>query len=364
MPGGMELKNDVFVSSVCALCGACLDWCPYIANIEDHLVMRFDCYVADGRCYSVCPRTFTDWQAISDRYLPDTPKNIEIGPYYKVYKVKASQGINGQQDGGTVSNLVKTVMEDELAETVLLTGTDDHITPEPFLVENPGDIEKAAGSRFLASPGLRKIIEAQEKKVQKLAVVGRPCQIQALRKLGYNQSNEKPPMEVISIGLFCMWSLGWDFKEYLAKEFPGEKVLRMGIPQHGFVVTTDKGEHNLPLDEVKRYIKPGCSYCLDMTSELADISVGAFEAEEGWNTVIVRSQKGQELFSKAVDKGYLICEDYPEDELNRLKGASIGKKNRNLENIQAAFDKGVKPFIDLNSEMYVKVKKMAEGMVK
>jgi coenzyme F420 hydrogenase subunit beta len=363
MPGGMELKNEVLASSTCALCGACLDWCPYIANIEDHLVLRFDCNVPDGRCYAVCPRTFADWQAISKKYLPDAPENIEIGPYFKAYKVKAPIGIEGQQDGGTVSHLVKTLMEDQLAETVLLTGSDDHITPEPFLSSEISEIKKAAGSRFLASPGMRKLIEAQAGNVKKFAVVGRPCQIQALRKFDYNRKPDTPAMDVISIGLFCMWSLGWDFKEYLKNEFPGEKIESLGIPQHGFIVKTDRGEHILPLDIVKKFNKTGCGYCLDMTSELADISVGAFEAEKGWNTVIVRSVKGQELFDKAIDKGYLIREDYPEDELQRLKAASIGKKSRNLDNIKAASDRGVKPYIDLDCEPYVQIKKLAEGKV-
>ncbi|HPT69472.1 MAG TPA: hypothetical protein PKW50_04940, partial [Syntrophomonas sp.] len=71
MPGGTELKNEVLASSTCALCGACLDWCPYIANLEIPLDLRFDCNVAEGRCYSVCQRTFTEWQTISAKYLPD-----------------------------------------------------------------------------------------------------------------------------------------------------------------------------------------------------------------------------------------------------------------------------------------------------
>lgn len=364
MPGGMELKYEVLDGSTCALCGACLDWCPYIANIEDHLVMRFDCNLPDGRCYSVCPRTFTDWQAISDKYLAETPNNIEIGPYSKVYKVKAAKGINGQQDGGTVSHLVKTLMEDELVQTVLLTGADDHVTPQPFLASELDDIQKAAGSRFLVSPGMRKIIEAQNNEVQKMAVVGRPCQIQALRKLDYNCPPDKAQMEVLSIGLFCMWSLGWDFKDYLQKELPGEKILSIAIPQHGFEVTTDKGVRKVPFAEVRQFVRSGCNYCLDMTSELADISVGAFEAEKGWNTIIIRTPKGQDLFAKALAKGYLIYEEYPEDELKRLKEASLGKKVRGLNAAQAAFDKGVKPFIDLNSELYTQVKELAEGMVK
>jgi len=364
VPGGMQLKYEVLANSTCALCGACLDWCPYIANIEDHLVLRFDCNVEHGRCYSVCPRTFADWQAISEKYLPDAPQNVEIGPYFDVYKVKAAQSIDGQQDGGTVSHLVKTIMENELVQTVLLTGSNDNITPLPFLTAEAADIEKAAGSRFLASPSLRKVIEAQENKVEKMAVVGRPCQIQAMRKLDYNRRPDKPPMEVLTIGIFCMWSLGWEFKDYLESKFPGEKVLGMEIPQDGFIVKTDKGEHVLPLEEVKKFNKPGCGYCLDMTAELADISVGAFEAEKGWNTVILRSLKGRELLEQAQEKGYLICEPFPEDELVRLKGASLGKKSRNLDNIQAAFDRGVKPFIDLESDMYKQIREVAEGMVK
>ena len=364
MSGGMELKNEVLASSTCALCGACLDWCPYIANIEDHLVFRFDCNVSNGRCYSVCPRTFTDWEAISEKYLPDIPQDLAIGPHLKAYKVKAAKGINGQQDGGTVSYLVKTILEDKLAETVLLTGADDYITPQPFLSSEVDDIQKAAGSRFLASPGMRKIIEAQSNNVQKLAIVGRPCQIQALRKLDYNRPPQKPEMEVLSIGLFCMWSLGWAFRDYIQKEFPGEEILRLAIPRHGFEVTTDKGVHDLPIDTVKSFSKAGCNYCLDMTSELADISVGAFEPQEGWNTVIIRTPKGQQLFNQAVARGYLVSEKYPEDELNRLKSASLGKKTRNLNHIQTAFDKGVKPFIDLNSAYYVQLKELAEGMVK
>ncbi len=364
MSGGMELKNEVLASSTCALCGACLDWCPYIANIEDHLVLRFDCNVSNGRCYSVCPRTFTDWEAISEKYLPDIPRDFAIGPHLKAYKVKAAKGINGQQDGGTVSYLVKTILEDELAETVLLTGTDDQVTPEPFLSSEIDDIQKSAGSRFLASTGMRKIIEAQNNKVQKMAVVGRPCQIQALRKLDYNRPPQKPEVEVLSIGLFCMWSLGWDFKDYLQKQFPEEEVLRLAIPQHGFEVTTDKGVHELPIDTVKKFSRAGCNYCLDMTSELADISVGAFEPQGGWNTVIIRTPKGQQIFNDALTKGYLISEEYPEEELKRLKGASLGKKTRNLNHVQTAFDKGVKPFIDLNSAYYIQLKELAEGMVK
>lgn len=364
MPGGTELKNEVLSNSTCALCGACLDWCPYIANLEDHLVMRFDCNITEGRCYSVCPRTFADWQTITKKYLPDAPVNVEIGPYFTAYKVKAAQAVDGQQNGGTVSRLVKTVMEEKLAQIVLLTGSDDRITPQPFLSAEINDIQNAAGSRFLASPGMRKIIEAQQNKNSQLAAVGRPCQIQALRKLDFNRPPQQPPLEMLTIGLFCMWSLGWDFKDYLQQQFPGEEILGIAIPRHGFEVTTNQGTYDIPFDEVKKFIRPGCSYCMDMTAELADISVGAFEPEKGWNTVIIRTQKGQDLFARACSKGYLVCEAYPQAELQRLKGASLNKKKRGLDASQTIFERGVKPFIDINSEFYQQIRELAEGVVK
>lgn len=365
MSGGMELKNDVLNAGVCALCGACLDWCPYIKNIEDHLVLSFDCNVPQGRCYSLCPRTYTDWAAVKNRYLPDTPNNSEIGPYFKVYKVQAKKSIKGQQDGGTVTHLLKTLLEEELVERVLLTSSDDAITPTALLTKDVAEVEKSTGSRFLAAPSFRKLITAQEEGLESLGVVGRPCQIQAARKWDFNKRSERPAIDLICIGLFCMWSLDWDFKDFLAERFPNDEVIKIVMLQDGIELVTKSASSHISAEELRPYTRPaGCNYCLDMTAELADISVGAFEISPGWNTVIIRSSKGQDLFEKAINRGYLVVEVYPEDELNRLKNASMGKKVQSFKNILAAEARGIKPFIDLDSAEYAQIRNLAEGVVK
>lgn len=358
----MQLKAEVLATSACALCGACLDWCPYLKNLEDHLVLRFDCPVAEGRCYSVCPRTFTDWQVINDKYLGEIPFDNDIGAFQSVYRAKSRRPIREQQDGGTVSALLRTALVEKLVDAVLVTGSEYALTPSSFLAEDVKDIEKAAGSRFLASPSLRKVIEAREKGLNKLAAVGRPCQVQALRKMEYNQSPDKPSLDVLSIGLFCMWSLSWLFKDYLTRTYPGLTFSRMAIPQHQVELLSNEGIKYLPVQTVQEYIRPGCRYCLDMTSELADISVGAFEPVPGWNTVLVRSERGKELLEAARSRDLLEVEEYPAEELNRLRQASHNKKARALQAIQkASEEQKLTPFIDLSQDRYRQILAEASG---
>jgi len=357
MPGGMQLKTEVLATSACALCGACLDWCPYLKNMEDHLVLSFDCPVQEhGRCYSVCPRTFTDWQAVNEHFLAGIPYDADIGAFQTVYRVKGRQPLGEQQDGGTVSTLLQTALLEKMVDAMLVTGHEDGLTPLPFLMEDAGDIQKVAGSRFLASPGLRKIIEAREKGIEKLAVVGRPCQVQALRKMEYNKPPEVPALDVLSIGLFCMWSLAWSFKDYLARTYPGITFSRMAIPQHGVELISNEGTKQVSLEAIKEYIRPGCAYCLDMTAELADISVGAFEPALGWNTVLVRSERGKDLLERARSRDLLQVEEYPPEELNRLRQASRNKKARGLSMIkQAADQQRFAPFIDMSQSPYQEI---------
>lgn len=365
MPGGTRLKEEVLTTSACSLCGACLDWCPYLKNLEDHLVMRFDCPLQEGRCYSVCPRTLTDWEPIEARYLPDAPPTTEVGTCLAVYRAKATPPVPAQQDGGTVTALVKTALEEKLVEAALLTGARDALTPSSYIAFHSSEIEKAAGSRFLASPGLRTWTEAQQKGITSLAVVGRPCQVQALRKMQFNCPPDQPELDVISIGLFCMWSLSWEFKDFLARQYPEASIFRMTIPRQGIELSTSTGTISLPIEKVREFIRPGCTYCLDMTSELADISIGALEAVPGWNTVIVRSQRGSELLDKARNSGTLVVEEYPSAEWERLLQASLNKKTRGLTALEEAVAAGrMKSFLDLSSPRYQQILARAERRAK
>ncbi len=52
-------------------------------------------------------------------------------------------------------------------------------------------------------------------------------------------------------------------------------------------------------------INPNCLRCTDYTCRFADISVGGLGSEDGFNTIVVRTEKGMEVFEGALKAGYI-----------------------------------------------------------
>jgi len=140
------------------------------------------------------------------------------------------------------------------------------------------------------------------------------------------------------IGLFCTWALDYrDFAAFLAGKTPLDRVSKFDIPPppaNVFQVFSESTSLSIPLDEVRRFIRPSCNVCLDMTAEFADVSVGAAEGIEGWNTLVLRSERGKELVEAARAAGVIETDALPDENLSHLKGASLGKRRRALANIR------------------------------
>ena len=59
--------------------------------------------------------------------------------------------------------------------------------------------------------------------------------------------------------------------------------------------------------------------CPDMTSEWADVSVGVLEGKPDWNTMIIRTQTGDQLDQQMpASAGYLETHPMPAENLNHL----------------------------------------------
>ena len=60
---------------------------------------------------------------------------------------------------------------------------------------------------------------------------------------------------------------------------------------------------SLPVTEVKSCVPRHCLVCQDFAAELADIAVGSGGSAEGWSTVIIRTEEGEEVFAGMVERG-------------------------------------------------------------
>jgi coenzyme F420-reducing hydrogenase beta subunit len=67
-----------------------------------------------------------------------------------------------------------------------------------------------------------------------------------------------------------------------------------------------------------------------MTSEWADVSVGVLEGKPDWNTLVIRTQTGDQLVKDACSAGYLETKPLPAENFKHLCIAAANKKKRAL----------------------------------
>lgn len=117
-----------------------------------------------------------------------------------------------------------------------------------------------------------------------------------------------------------------------------ENARKMDINKGQFSVHSKTGEKtSVPVKEVTSLAREACHICPDLTNELADISVGSIGSPPGWSTVLIRTERGKEVFQKAQDEGYLTSKPLEEAEtgLPMVIKLAKGKRKRNLEKLES-----------------------------
>jgi coenzyme F420 hydrogenase subunit beta len=95
------------------------------------------------------------------------------------------------------------------------------------------------------------------------------------------------------------------------------------------LVSTASEIRTIPLADIRQYARKSCGFCHDFSSELADISAGELGLD-GWTFIVVRTDKGDELFSSA-EKARAITTrsvDKEANALNLLRRLSVKKRQR------------------------------------
>jgi len=333
--GPLELRREVMDSGMCTGCGICVELCPYIKTIGERVAFIHQCTLDDGNCYRSCPRTPTDWGQLDRAVFGREREDFILGIHTEVLFARAADeevAVRGQY-GGVVSALVAFLLtRGEVAGAVLTGGPAGEI-PGPVVARTREEVLACAGSHYSASPTLAGLNRAVRQGLENLAVVGRPCQVLALRKMQGLPGVLAAHKVDFVIGLFCFWSLDTAIYKFMAAR-AGAPIERVDIPPEVMALTTGSGVVNIPVDEVRRFIRPVCLSCFDPTAEFADVSVGSTEHDPAWNTLIVRSGRGRAAVDAARAAGAIETKAYPGDRLPILRKAVRDKKLRVLEDIE------------------------------
>lgn len=356
------MYGRVIGRDLCALCGACLSLCPYLRSFEGRIVKLNQCDLTQGRCFDYCPRIEVDLEAIHQKVFQHGYKEIEMGPFRRILMSRATdQGFRDRaQSGGVVSTVIDFALKEGIIDAAVLTHRDVNHLPEGRVVHTRGEVLACAGSSYVAGPTLESLNKRDWKETERVGIVGTPCQVLALAKMRDSTLEKRTPIDQVSlvVGLFCTWAFTYNlFLAFLRRLVGASQIYKLDItppPERLLKVTTDSETLDIPLDEVRPFIRPTCGVCLDMTCELADMSVGTVEGLEGWNTVVVRTERGEELFSLAEATGVVETRPLPEENLKHLRAASLVKKQRALLTLKDGGELG-NGYLSLSPELIQRI---------
>jgi len=262
-----------------------------------------------------------------------------LGEVREIIMTRSSdpQILKRAQYGGTVSTLICLALKQGLIHSAVLTRLVDG-TPTGVIASSREEVLACSGSNYLVSPTLQAFNQWQPQDNEQLGVVGTPCQLLALGKMRISPLAQRSNIGrlALTIGVFCTWGLSYSVGKFVASLVPPSQVWKTDVPpppSNTFEVYTSEGCLSISLEHVRPFIQTGCAVCLDMTSEMADLSVGAAEGIKGWNTVLIRTQRGQELIEAAVAQGLLQKSPLPKENLHHLTESAQLKKRRALQNL-------------------------------
>ncbi|CAD6493710.1 MAG: Coenzyme F420-dependent sulfite reductase [Candidatus Argoarchaeum ethanivorans] len=348
MNGYDQLLKEVIDADICVSCGNCAAVCPlqYISIVDNKPVQDTqkrseiesrsglacnDCNICVMSCPRIEPSYFWQKKELERAKYDGKPKAART-TYQPIKDVC--------QDGGVVTTIFKYLLDNNLVDGVVVSQYNENCAPVPVVAATEEDLLSAAGSRYTVSSiysPLTDLKKLKDKGYERLAIVGTPCQIYALRKTQaiYNRRNMLIPHNIITfaVGLFCKGQ----FDDQILQSIDIDKagVAGFDVKKEGMIISFKDGKKKIIThEELDKYTRAGCSVCPDFTSVYADISVGSEGSPKGWSTVITRTEKGRQLYQKLIDKELIESAEVDEKGHDSIERTLRQKEERSRVNIE------------------------------
>jgi coenzyme F420 hydrogenase subunit beta len=266
------------------------------------------------RCGRACQFINPDYAALEARVHgrtrdPARPDELHFGPFRRMVRAALVPPKAGAQWTGIVTRIGERLLETGAVDAVLTMAPDpeDPWRPVPVLVTRPEGMAHCRGMRMGYAPLLALLEPARAKGYRRLAVIGIPCQVYALRALERELGFER----LYVIGTPCSDNTTTErfheFLELLSESPASITYLEFRADYHVELRFTDGRVKAipflmLPLSQLPNDFFPlTCRTCVDYTNVLADITVG-YMGGQGEQWLLVRNDRGEELLGLLGDE--------------------------------------------------------------
>lgn len=330
----LVVKNDL-----CIGCGLCTYKCPSKA-----LEMKWNEYGFltpvlsgscdnDGNCLSVCPFNPTPAEEVKTEdelaniFLNEAPnQHPKIGKYYGLYAGYSNEFRITSSSGGIATYILTELLEQKIVDYVFSvkesSNSENHY--EYSISKTKDEIIAASKTRYYPVT-LATVFSEIDKIDGKIAIVGVGCFIKAIRLAQHSNPELKKKIKFL-VGIICGGVKSRFFTEYLANK-TGVPTNLYYKPEFRIKDTNSTagdysfGCYNKNTNEFKSikmrtvgdmwgtglFKNNACDFCDDVTTELADISLGDAWLQPyvneglGSNVIVTRSRLAENILSIGIN---------------------------------------------------------------
>jgi coenzyme F420 hydrogenase subunit beta len=268
----------------------------------------------------ICPNT----RDLDEELKKRTKWEAPIGSVIDLASAQTTNPMVGERgtDGGVVTSLLLYLLDNHMIDAALVSRSDGPFHRAPLLATTGEEIISSAGSHYdesfhigelgsyysTYSPAMYELKRLREGFMNRVAMVGTPCQIHTVRKM---QVLKIIPSDVIKyyFGLFCMENFSFNDLQMgpLSNKYGFDltQVVKVNVKEDFFVYLEDGRVIHIPFEDIDSIARPACLVCPDFSAEYSDISFGGLGSPEGYTTVLIRSEKGKWVYREALSAGYI-----------------------------------------------------------
>jgi len=267
--------------------------------------------IGDGRaCGQACQFIQPDYPGLESRSHgraadPDRGEEAFFGVAQKMLRARLTQPAPGAQWTGITTTLAARLLETGAVDAVLTVAPDPHDRwkPLPVIVTDPAAMAAVRGMRMGFAPTLALLEPAAAAGHKRIAFIGIPCQVYALRSLEASLGFDR----IHVIGTPCSDNTTTaNFHTFLNLLDPAPDTISYLEFRTDYKVELRYSDGrptraipflSLPISQLSADFFPlTCKTCVDYTNRLADITVG-YMGGDGDQWLIVRNDRGAELLA-------------------------------------------------------------------